>query len=235
MSIQEAAGNEQTGTDGMYCRFRVSDVKMSATVPVVNIDSENYMLRGISPVPEQRSRSSYSQTSGFNLTKAQPPDMDLNMNMDMFVLRESGSSLATTATATSSAAAGSNASASATTDEVLSTADSCARILSYHSMICTCCVSCCCMCGSLCSPDCYACFHKLCTRFAADYSCQNDSSSTNVIPPVTLDSEKVSFSTYSIACTRFYVIKTSSLTSLPFNQVLQLFNLQPAYSNISSL
>lgn len=190
MNVQEAAGNEQTGTDGMYCRFRVSDVKMSATVPVVNIDSENYMLRGISPVPEQRSCSSYCPTSAFNLAKTQTPDMDLNMNMDMFVLRETGSSLATTS---SDANTNANAGNGTAADEVLSTG-SCARILSFHSMICTCCVSCCCMCGSLCSPDCYACFHTLCTRFAANYSCQNDTNSANTISPVTLDSEKVSFS-----------------------------------------
>ncbi|KRT86539.1 hypothetical protein AMK59_2291, partial [Oryctes borbonicus] len=206
MNVQEAAGNEQTGTDGMYCRFRVSDVKMSASVPVVNIDSENYMLRGISPVPEQRSRSSYSQTA-FNLAKTQPLDMDLNMNMDMFVLRESGSSLATSTTATATASATTaNANASSNsntaTDEVLSTAGSCARILSFHSMICTCCVSCCCMCGSLCSPDCYACFHTLCTRFAANYSCQNDTNSTNVTPPVTLDSEKEISTKYRGTLTR---------------------------------
>ncbi|GJQ65734.1 hypothetical protein Trydic_g11919 [Trypoxylus dichotomus] len=38
--------------------------------------------------------------------------------------------------------------------------------------------------------DCYACFHTLCTRFAANYSCQNDTNSINVTPPVTLDTEK---------------------------------------------
>lgn len=182
MNVQEAAGNEQTGTDGMYCRFRVSDVKMSATVPVVNIDSENYMLRGISPVPEQRSR--------LNLSKAQTTsDMDLNMNMDKFVLRETGSSLATMSTAGNNA----NITNGTNADEAgLSAASSCARILSFHSMLCTCCVSCCCMCGSFCSLDCYACFHRLCTEFAANYACQNDSSTTNHSGPATYDIEKVS-------------------------------------------
>lgn len=65
----------------------------------------------------------------------------------------------------------------------------CARIISFHSLLCSCEMSCCCNCGSLCSPDCHTCFHYSCLRFFPDYPCQKDN---DVLPPVTLDYDKVS-------------------------------------------
>lgn len=160
---QDTTCTEQTGMDSLYCRFRVSDAKLSAPVAVVNIDAENYMMRGISPGPEPRPRS-FSLT-GYNAAKPQPQDVDL----DRFVVRETSSSLAPAADADASSY--------------------CARTWSFHALLCSCQLSCCCMCGSLCSPDCHACFHKVCVRFSTGYSCQE---SNEVLPTITLDQDKVS-------------------------------------------
>lgn len=85
------------------------------------------------------------------------------------------------------------------------TSTSCARTLSFHELLCTCHMSCCCMCGSLCSPDCHACFHSLCVRFAANYVCQRKS---DVLPPATLNHDKVSIHTPDPSATiiRMYVM-----------------------------
>lgn len=77
---------------------------------------------------------------------------------------------------------------------------SCARTLSFHALFCSCHMSCCCMCGSLCSPDCHACFHSMCVRFAASYVCQRGGGGGNggagdllqQQQPATLNHDKVS-------------------------------------------
>lgn len=149
---------EPAGMDSLYARFRVSDAKVTSAVAVVNIDAENYMMRGISPGPEPRPRS-------FSLTGClKQPEVDL----ERFVVRETSNSLAPAADPEA--------------------ATSCARTLSFHALLCSCQMSCCCMCGSLCSPDCHACFHKICVRFATNFVCQKN---TEVLPPVTLDHDKV--------------------------------------------
>uniref|UniRef100_A0A1Y1KG67 Phosphatidylinositol 3-kinase regulatory subunit alpha n=1 Tax=Photinus pyralis TaxID=7054 RepID=A0A1Y1KG67_PHOPY len=158
---QDASASEQAGMDSLYCRFRVPDAKLSVPVAVVNIDAENYMMRGISPGPESRPRS-FSLT-GYNVTKPQSQDVDL----DKFVVRETSSSLAPATDADASSY--------------------CARTLSFHSLLCSCQMSCCCMCGSLCSPDCHACFHKICVRFATNYVCQKNN---EVLTAATLDQDK---------------------------------------------
>lgn len=182
MSFQEvhepkdASCTEQTSMDNFYCRFRVPDAKLSAPVAVVNIDAENYMMRGVSPGPESRPRS-FSLT-GFNVTKPQPQDVDL----DRFVLRETSSSLAPAADADASSY--------------------CARTLSFHGLLCSCQMSCCCMCGSLCSADCHACFHKICVRFATNYVCQKNN---ELLSTATLSQEKVShFFVFVFDCRRPY-------------------------------
>lgn len=80
--------------------------------------------------------------------------------------------------------------------------DICARIYSYHHLLCSCNMTCCCNCNNLCSPDCHACLHNCCLRFSADYPCQKDDS----LPPVTLDYDKVSL-------VKFFLNK---LTNYPF-------------------
>lgn len=131
------------------------------------VDSENYMLRGISPGPEPRPRS--SSLTGYNVNKSQQSDVDFD---NMLVLRENVRCLALPAGA----------------DVIDVSSTTCARVMSFHSFFCTCNISCCCMCDYLSSPDCDACFHKLCVRFATNV-CQKN---TEAPPPVTLDNDKVS-------------------------------------------
>lgn len=152
MSVQEphehpdANGAEHSGMDcsSLYYHFRMSDTKLPVAIPVVNIDTENYMLRGISPAPEQRPRS-FSLSGFSNNSKNQQQDKDL----DMLVLHDSTN-----------------------TDVVPNSASYCARAVSFHTLLCSCRMSCCCMCGILCSPDCHTCFHKVCIGFATNYACK---------------------------------------------------------------
>lgn len=142
------------------------------------VDSENYMLRGISPGPEPRTRS--SSLTGCNGNK--PPQTDVDL--DMLYLRETVRCLATTE-------AGIGPDVSATT---------CARVMSFHALFCTCNMSCCCMCGSVCSPDCHACFHKLCARITTTV-CQKNG---EPLPRLAVDTDKVSTEhpTYTVKNTR---------------------------------
>ena len=164
---------EQLTTDGVYYRFRSTETKTSTNVPIVNIDSENYMLRGVNPTSEQdqrqRSQSFSFQRVGINRGAKTSPEIDL----DKFTLRETASSLATVP------------------DQIPNSY--CARIFSFHSLLCTCRISCCCMCGSLCPPDCHACFHKVCLPLASNYICQRN---PDVLPPATLDNNKVRLSNW---------------------------------------
>lgn len=194
----EDADNSVTAS----CRFCVAEEKLatdvvlapatdqgkhhllSVNLPVVNIDSENYMLRGVGAGLGESSRGrSYSFTNGANKTPSASNNYhaataaskkvadERPVDMDMFCVRETASSLGNVA----------DGSAASST---------CARTLSFHALLCTCYMSCCCMCGSLCSPDCHACFHSLCVRFAANYACQRNN---EILPPATLNHEKVRF------------------------------------------
>lgn len=206
----EAAGDllhvdQQSGEEDVdnsvtaSCRFCVAEEKLatdvvlapatdqgkhhllSVNLPVVNIDSENYMLRGVGAGLGESSRGrSYSFTNGANKTPSASNNYhaataaskkvadERPVDMDMFCVRETASSLGNVA----------DGSAASST---------CARTLSFHALLCTCYMSCCCMCGSLCSPDCHACFHSLCVRFAANYVCQRNN---EILPPATLNHEK---------------------------------------------
>lgn len=179
MSIQEhretqdAAGADKSGKYGVYYHFLVSDAKLH----VVNIDSENYMLRGITSGAEKRPGSmSFSGGSAGNHLPgydARVKERDATEDLDMLVLRDVTASLETTTDGGSTSC--------------------CARVVSFHRLLCSCEISCCCMCGSLCSPDCHACFHKCCVRFATNHTCKKNSES---LPPVTLNYDKVSLSKY---------------------------------------
>lgn len=179
-------------------RYETSGKQSSqATLPVVNIDSENYMLRGVGPASaadSPRVRSIVAQTQVVFKEKPVEPRQPV-LDMDMFYVRDAGSSLAGADAATAAVAAtfgttGSVAVAHLPEQLGLTAAllpgltgvsavssavqTSCARTMSFHALFCSCRMSCCCMCGSLCSADCHACFHSLCVRFAASYVCQRN-------------------------------------------------------------
>lgn len=208
----DAAVDQQVDDEENICRFCIAEEKLttdlvlapavdssdrqgkhhllSVNLPVVNIDSENYMLRGVGLGESSRGRS-YSFTNGANKTPSTSNNYhaataavnvlsskkvadERPVDMDMFCVRETASSL------------GNVADGSAASPVIASS--TCARTLSFHALLCTCYMSCCCMCGSLCSPDCHACFHSLCVRFAANYVCQRNN---EILPPATLNHEKV--------------------------------------------
>lgn len=129
-------------------QYYLNGTKLDRTVGFV--DSENYMLRGISPGPESRPRS--SSLTGCNVNK--------------IALRESVRCLA----------------------DAVDASTTCARVLSFHSMFCSCTLSCCCMCGTLCLPDCHGCYHKVCSH-AAPGPCQKNPDPT---ARATVDTDKVS-------------------------------------------
>lgn len=161
--LQDAA----SGTHVVHTTIRSILTKSKLDNKTVGfVDSENYMLRGISPGPEQRDRS--SSLTGYNGSKPSQTDVDL----DMLYLRETMRCLATTE-------AGIEPDVSAT---------SCARVMSFHTFFCTCNMSCCCMCGSLCSTDCLACFHKVCASFTTSV-CQKNGEPP--LPRLAVDNEKV--------------------------------------------
>lgn len=181
------------------CKDKQQQTTGAATsqVPVVNIDSENYMLRGVgmdSPRSRSYSFNQQQQTQVVfkeNSNKQQQQIVD----MDMFYVRETGSSLAghepennvermsiASMMPDNSVVIGNCVSIPA------GVTTSCARTMSFHALFCSCRLSCCCMCGSVCSPDCHSCFHSLCVRFAANYVCQRNS---DVLQPATLNHDKV--------------------------------------------
>lgn len=168
MNNQECT-NLQDATSGAHVVHKIRSIIAKSKLDnktVGFVDSENYMLRGISPGPEPRTRS--SSLTGYSASK--PPQSDVDL--DMLCLRETVRCLATTE-------AGIGPDVSATT---------CARVMSFHTLFCTCNMSCCCMCGSLCSPDCHACFHKLCARITTTV-CQKN---TEHLPRLAVDNDKVS-------------------------------------------
>lgn len=246
--------NESTIVDSNRCLSNIATSVSSTTtttttnkhqntIPVVNIDTENYMLRGVNTgvnVNDSPRSRSLSFTNGTNkqhqnaynaiaatgiYKKETSADDDrenyyydsatataatttttttttTDMNMDMFCLRETTSSVPNTVvdvTHPPPSIFGIASSIPQLKDGIIVTGDcvsipatvstNCARTMSFHALFCTCKISCCCMCGSLCSPDCHACFHSLCVRFAANYVCQRN---TDVLQPVTLNHDKVS-------------------------------------------
>lgn len=168
-----------------------------ATVPVVNIDSENYMLRGVGmDSPRSRSYSFNQQQQQVIFKENNKQQQQQIVDMDMFYLRETGSSLA--GHGTDNNVSSMSVSSTMPDNSVIigncvsipaGVTTSCARTMSFHALFCSCRMSCCCMCGSVCSPDCHSCFHSLCIRFAANYVCQRNS---DVLQPITLNHDKVS-------------------------------------------
>lgn len=153
------------------------DSKMPPTLApatVLNVDADNYMLRGSM---EQTRPRSFSFTNGSSsgqdsVDNRQHAGSKNPLDLDMFCVRETVSSLAAVLVPESSPPA----------------APGCARTLSYHTLLCSCHLSCCCMCDSLCPPDCHACLHAVCVRFANNHVCQRN---TELLPPVTLAKDKV--------------------------------------------
>lgn len=172
MSNQETADLQDTasGTHVLHTIRSILAKSKLDSKTVGFVDSENYMLRGISPGPEPRARS--SSLTGYNGNN-KPSETDVDL--DMLYLRETMRCLSGTTTTE----AGIEPDVSATT---------CARVMSFHTFFCTCNMSCCCMCGSLCSTDCRACFHKICARYTTSI-CQKNGESQ---PKLTVDNEKVS-------------------------------------------
>lgn len=143
------------------------DFKMTVK-PVLKIDSDNYMLRGgEGPRPRSYSFTNGAPPRGSHHTT---DDFHNHLDLDMFCVRETVSSLSSV-------------------NKTSTSPGSCALTLSSHSLFCSCQLTCCCTCASICSPDCHACFHNACVRFAAEHACQRNS---ELLPPITLNRDKVS-------------------------------------------
>lgn len=169
---------KEPGKDKMYRRLTAAaDSKFSSLLPLVNIDAENYMLRGIG-----RPVSAASQV----LTASEAAAIS-DGDMDQ---QGTASDCGPTQTNNSKVRAD-NFWGWGTDIAGGDGVDCCARILSFHSLLCSCEMSCCCKCVNLCSIDCHACFHNYCLRFSPNYLCQKDS---DILPPVTLEYDKVSSS-----------------------------------------
>ncbi|XP_046405427.1 phosphatidylinositol 3-kinase regulatory subunit alpha-like [Ischnura elegans] len=125
------------------------------SLPHLNIDAENYMLRSC----DARPRSS-SFTNGLRKKNVQlSPSVASPVNrspLEMFAVRETVNSLAAILSRSGIATCGSDVCRSC------SPPINCARTMSFHTLLCSCHLSCCCMCASLCIPDCHACLHSVC-------------------------------------------------------------------------
>ncbi|BES90725.1 Phosphatidylinositol 3-kinase [Nesidiocoris tenuis] len=147
---------------------------ISVAPPVLKIDAENYMVSGSC---SSRPRS-FSFTNGVSKPLISPivsyhETAHRNpLDLDMFSVREAGVNKSSADrnqwTYTSfSPAVVKPPSPSHTLGPVT---HSCARTLSFHSLLCSCRVSCCCSCDSLCPADCNACVQAVCVRFARTYT-----------------------------------------------------------------
>ncbi|KAJ8980585.1 hypothetical protein NQ317_018712 [Molorchus minor] len=168
----ESADSEQAKIK-MYRRLTTAaDSKFASLLPFVNIDAENYMLRGI----------------GRPVLPSSEAGATSNGNMEHQVSGSgSGTALTTSASACKKKCETDIFWGWGTDVAGGDGVDCCARILSFHSILCSCEMSCCCKCVTLCSIDCHACFHNYCLRFFPKYLCQKDN---DVLPPATLDYDK---------------------------------------------
>lgn len=161
--------NLDSGTDSK--RY---DPKMPPAVtipPVLNIDSENYMLH-VSNSSETRPRS-FSFTNGATKTSTNSNSRQLMqhhyhanknpLDLDMFCVRETVNSIAAAVLASAPRVQEPSTSPSLAPNVGFDT-QGCARPLSFHNLMCSCNVTCCCMCGTLCSPDCRACSLSICDK-----------------------------------------------------------------------
>lgn len=136
--------------------------------PVLNIDSQNYMLH-VSNSSETRPRS-FSFTNGATKTNTISNSRQLMehhyhankspVDLDMFCVRETVNSIAAAVLACAPRVQQPSTSPSLAPNMGFDT-QGCARPLSFHNLMCSCNITCCCMCATLCSPDCHACFHSL--------------------------------------------------------------------------
>ena len=154
--------NLDTGSEAKHY-----DTKMPSALsipPVLNIDSQNYMIH-VSSSSETRPRS-FSFTNGATKTNS----MTINnrqlmlqnhyhanknpLDLDMFCVKETVNSLA--AAVLASAPKTNDRSISSPSNQASNSG--CSRALSFHNMMCSCNTTCCC----LCAPDCHACYSSLC-------------------------------------------------------------------------
>lgn len=163
MSANEESGDSDSGKNKML--KRPLENKFSNILPV---DAENYMLRGIGRPANKTVVSAEGATSDGEMNH-QGATATAN-TIQNFKIRDKEAFWGWGTTTSEDGG------------------ECCARILSFHNLLCSCEMSCCCKCGTLCSADCHACFHNYCLRYFPHYMCQKD---TDSLPPVTLDYDKV--------------------------------------------
>ena len=153
--------NLDTGSEAKHY-----DTKMPPTLsvpPVLNIDSQNYMIH-VSNSSEARPRSfsftnGSTKTSSINNNNRQLMQRHYYANknpldLDMFCVKETVSSLASAVLSTGPKVQEKRISS----PSVQASNSGCARALSFHNVMCSCNTSCCCMCA----PDCNAWYYFLC-------------------------------------------------------------------------
>lgn len=211
MSVSATEGQQpqpefDSGKDNMYRPMTalVEPIKKSLK-PQVNIDAENYLIRelgrsslatpsrvtdlvaspvdGIDVCDIVKSPIEESNTEPTEIT--QPEVITVETTSDGTIITEI--TMCTTANNTDFFC-GINSQIFGTTTP---STNGCARVLSFHHILCSCESSCCCNCGISCSIDCHSCFHNYCSRFFNNYICQKDN---DTLPPVTLDYDRVSCS-----------------------------------------
>lgn len=222
MSVHEIESKESSSDcdskNKMYRRVTAAaaDPKLSSLLPLVAlVDTENYMLRGIGrPVSATTTTTTATTTPPTTATTTTANIISSTINFDNNCVQFDGDMDINDTTTSSSTSnlphTNSNNINNTTTNNKIvdtdvcwtrntttdiSSGGFCARILSFHSLLCSCELSCCCNCGPLCSSDCHACFHNFCLRFFPSYTCQKDN---DALPPATLDYDKVCISIYKI-------------------------------------
>lgn len=150
-----------------------NDSKSSVSIPprVLKIDSENYMFSGSSSRPR-----SYSFTNGvskpvinsyvsYHETAYRNP-----LDLDMFTVRDAGVKSTEQNQWTKTSFSPAVVKPPSPSHLLGPVTHSCARTLSFHSLLCSCNVSCCCSCDSLCPLDCDACIRATCVKFTGSYN-----------------------------------------------------------------
>ncbi|CAH1121068.1 unnamed protein product [Ceutorhynchus assimilis] len=193
-SEDQRALESDSGRDKMYRRMTVLAVDQKLR-PLVNIDAENYMLREISRPPvsvipavylTDLAASSYSNDGvGAGAVDTINGHSDVSdSDSESYPEPKNQINPKCTAAYNTDFFCGLNLEASLSTTP---SANGCARVISFHQILCSCDPSCCCKCGTSCSTDCHSCFHNYCSRFFSSYHCQRDN---ETLPPATLDYDK---------------------------------------------
>lgn len=197
---QESSDCESLNTKKMYERVVHATESKVLNMPIVFHDSENYMLRGVNRPVQARCTAEVTYTSSDDRTSYTVESCvssveECSLPVDACAgggtvpdNRDNCPPPDAVEPATAAAAkTGCSLFLMDDTDNVGN--DRCARILSFHSLLCSCEKSCCCNCGTFCSTDCHACFHNFCARYFSKYPCQKNK---DALPPATLDYDKVS-------------------------------------------